>query len=107
MSLCNKNGVKDFRAFRFAAINLSGYGGDKFTSKTLLRIRVPLLDEQFDDFGLEVALDDDFAIFGRAAYAAAGFDEFGQGLEVVVGADEAADDGDGLSSAVVLLHLHA
>ena len=59
-----KLSVRDFRASRFAAINLSGYGGDKFTSKALLRIRVALLHEQLDDFGLEVALDDDFSVLG-------------------------------------------
>jgi hypothetical protein len=30
----------------------------------LLRIRIALFHEQFDDFGLEVALDDDLALFG-------------------------------------------
>ena len=45
-------------------MNLSGYGGDKFTSKALLGIRVSLLDERFDDFGLEVALDDNLTILG-------------------------------------------
>ena len=73
----------------------------------LLRVGISLLHEQFDDFGLEVALDNDLALLGRAAYAAAGLEEFGKGFEVVVSADEAADDGDGLAATVVLLHLHA
>ena len=73
----------------------------------LLRVGISLLDEQLDDLGLEVALDNDFPLLGRAAYAAAGLEEFGEGFEVVVGADEAADDGDGLAATVILLHLHA
>ena len=73
----------------------------------LLRVGISLLDEQLDDFGLEVALDNDFPLLGRAAYAAAGLEEFGKGFEVVVGADEAADDGHRLAASVILLHLHA
>ena len=73
----------------------------------LLRVGIPLLDEQFDDLGLEVALDNDFPLLGRAAYAAAGLEELGEGFEVVVGADEATHDGHRLAATVVLLHLHA
>ena len=51
--------------FHFVAIKLSGIEGINLPPKSLLCIRVPLLDEQFDDFGLEVALDDDLAILGR------------------------------------------
>ena len=46
------------------AIKLSGIEGINLPPKSLLCIRVSLLDEQFDDFGLEVALDDDLAILG-------------------------------------------
>ena len=46
------------------AINLSGIERINLPPKSLLCIRVALLDEQFDDFGLEVALDDDFALLG-------------------------------------------
>ena len=72
-----------------------------------LRIGVALLVEELDDLGLEVALDDDLAILGRATHAAARLEELGQRLEVVVGAHEAADDGRRLASTVVLLYLHA
>ena len=34
----------------------------------LLCIRVSLLDEEFDDFGLKVTLDDELSLFGQSAY---------------------------------------
>ena len=58
----------------------------------LLRVGISLLDEEFDDFGLKVALDDDFTLFGWTAYAAASFEELGKVFEIVISADEATNE---------------
>ena len=59
-----RKNVRDFRAFRLVAIKLSGIEGINLPPKSLLCIRIALLHEQFDDLGLEVALDDDFSVLG-------------------------------------------
>lgn len=75
-------------------------------SDSLFRLRIPLLHEQLHHLGLEVALNDYLTFLGRATYTATRLEQFGQCLEVVIGADEAAYDSHRLTPTMVLLHLH-
>ena len=50
--------------------------------------------EDGEHFFADVALDEDFAVFGGTARAAFVFEQAGKGVEVVGGADEALDEGE-------------
>lgn len=56
--------------------------------------------EEGEHFFTDVALDEDFAVFGGTARAAFVFEQAGKGVEVVGGADEALDEGDGFAFAL-------
>ena len=57
--------------------------------------------EEGEHFFTDVALDEDFAVFGGTARAAFVFEQAGKGVEVVGGADEALDEGDGFAFALL------
>lgn len=61
---------------------------------------IALCFQDFDDFSFKVALNENFALFGGTADAAFVFEELGEGLEVVVGADKTLDESDDFTFAL-------
>ena len=66
-------------------------------------VGIAFLVENLDDAGLELSLDDDFAVLAGTAHSTPGLEQSREVLEVVLAARESADDGDGFSSPSVLL----
>ena len=52
----------------------------------------------------EIALDDDESVFGTAAHSKACFEGFAKVAKVVISADKARDDGDGLAATPAAFH---
>ena len=50
-------------------------------------------------------MDDDLSVLHAAAYATFAFEEFAEGVEVFIGADEFLHEGDGLATAAAAFHL--
>ena len=59
-----------------------------------LGLRVSFCLQEVDDTLFEVALHDDFSIFGTSAYSTFTFQQFAQFFQIIVGAHETCDKSD-------------
>ena len=71
-----------------------------------LGLRVSFCLQEVDDTLFEVALHDDFSIFGTSAYSTFTFQQFAQFFQIIVGAHETGDKSDDFATPVLAVQLY-
>lgn len=71
-----------------------------------LGLRVSFCLQEVDDTLFEVALHDDFSIFGTSAYSTFTFQQFAQFFQIIVGAHETCDKSDDFATPVLAVQLY-